>query len=256
VIYSVVTLELTPQREGNLILFWRWFSLPFFHFRTWSSTPPVFSAEAAVFILSVLDAIVLHTQHLSSTKLTENQKPASVNMHSKTQRWCTHSMWMNTEYGQLHPAPSSLTLHYPTPLGKILLQGCDLTVIYKMTQAKSTLGRTQYQEDTQRMLASSSLSSGSILNCYYPHLITSSPHQACCDVSGAGSITQPTSLFFPGLYVSDLPTDFWTAFSYLFPCSNQVGDSWLCVTECHVVKNYSKMSFNDFLKITCVEITF
>lgn len=173
-IYSVVTLELTPQREGNLILFWRWFSLPFFHFRTWSSTPPVFSAEAAVFILSVLDAIVLHTQHFSSTKLTENQNPASVNMRNKTQRRCTHATWMNTEYGQLHPVPSSLTLHYLTPLGKILLQGCDLTIIYKMTQAKSTLERTQYQEDTQRMLASSSLSSGSILNCYHPHLITSS----------------------------------------------------------------------------------
>lgn len=169
-IYSVVTLELTPQREGNLILFWRWFSLPFFHFRTWSSTPPVFSAEAAVFILSVLDAIVLHTQHLSSTKLTENQNPASVNMRNKTQRRCTHATWMNTEYGQLHPAPSSLTLHYLTPLGKILLQGCDLTIIYKMTQAKSTL------EDTIPRRYSADVSLFQPQQRLYPELLSSSPH--------------------------------------------------------------------------------
>ena len=84
---------------------------------------------------------------------------------------------LNVNEHRIWSAPPSavlINLHYPTPLGKILLQGCDLTVIYKMTQAKSTLERTQYQEDTQWMLASSSLSSGSILNCYYPHLITSS----------------------------------------------------------------------------------
>lgn len=82
--------------------------------------------------------------------------------------------WMNIEYGQLHPVLSSFTLHYHTPLGKTLLQGCDLTIIYKMTQAKSTLERTQYQEDTQQMLASSDLGSCPLLNCYHSHLITSS----------------------------------------------------------------------------------
>lgn len=165
-------------------------------------------------------------------------------------------MWMNIEYGQLHPAPSSFTLHYLTPLGKISTPrvwfGLSFT---RWLKQKHTLERTQYQEDTQQMLVSLPTSVAAL--SWTVIFLNSSPHQACCDVSGAASITQPTSLFFPGLYVSDLLTDFWTAFSYLFPCSNQVGETVGSVlTECLVVKNYSKMSFNDFLKITCVEITF
>lgn len=36
---------------------------------------------------------------------------------------------------------------------------------------------------------------------------------------------------------SDSLTEVWTAFSYIFMCSNREGDRQLSITECHMVKN-------------------
>lgn len=118
-----------------------------------------------------------------------------------------------------------------------------------MTQAKST--PRGLSESTQQMLASSNLSSGSILNSYLSNLITSSSLLWCfwC------SVYHPCNRYF------SRSVCFWFAADWLpgqhFPTFHVqakweqlalfVGALWL--------KIILKCLFNDFRKITCVEIT-